>query len=758
MIRPPTSQTAQAHAKPLESTLFVALCGLLAVRPLIPEAFSSFDLPFADAGAGGPTRSATVWLDWLTLLISLISVIRSGTLPRSAMWGCGLLIAATVFSVMSADAKRVALNASGTLIAMSVAGVALTGMMRNRGLGFVLLAAMLATCGLNALKCFQQRAYEFNDTAEAWQHRKMELAQRGADIFDPLYTNFERRLLSQNAFGYLAHPNVAASVMMMGAVAAAGLAFYSLRLKGKSRTIAAIGGTALAIFLFLGIQLTGSKGALVAGICGVGIVVLLDRVFHGPRNRTVLVAAVSICSFAGLVGWGLWKGALPGDSLAFRWEYWTAAGRALPDAGWSGLGRENFIAAHMHYKAASATEEVRNPHNLWLSLLVEMGPLGLLAGIVLFAGTVRQLARARDALPDQEHVRVSVLTLLALLAVLPFLHGIFSGTPLSSAGIGLLWAVELAGAWCLLFGAGYWILNSAQPGRMALASIGLGVFSAGLMHNLIDFSLLMPSGLATFLALTAAGSDERADTSTMKVVVARWVGAACLGLVFFAVIVFPTASAESLSSRAEVAMQTARSPSDFETARVLLLTAGMSDSLDGEIPRKAAMQFLTLSQQAGTPANWRDLWFAHAQEFAQLARHRSPNAYGTLLLLARLAEFERDRGQPDESFRASNAADYWEQAIARYPTNALDRIDAAYAQIAVWHRTGSTSALDAAMRHFGLALEIDRTRPSENASKLRVIEIERIRDGLLMLQSGLPNGGVTSMPESTSAPSTMPAP
>lgn len=757
MIRQPP-QAAPPPATPLQSALVVALFGLLAVRPLIPESFGSFDLPFADAGASGPTRSATVWLDWLSLLVSLILVIQNGFLPRAAIWGCGLLIAATVFSVMSADAKRVALNASGTLIAMSVAGVALMGALRNRGQALLPLAAVLASCGLNALKCFQQHAYEFADTVEAWQQRKMELAQRGVDVFDPLFTNFERRLLSQNAFGYLAHPNLAASVMMMGAVAAAGLALCSLRRSGKSRSIALIGGTVLSIAMFAGVYLTGSKGALIAGICGVGIVLLADRVFRSPRSRMLLVVLVGLGSFVCLIGWGLWKGTLPGDSLAFRWEYWTSAARALPDAGWSGLGRENFIAAHMQQKAASATEEVRNPHNLWLSLLVEMGPLGFLAGGVLLAGAAWRLAQHRSESDDQELNGVSVVCLLALAAFLPLLHASFSGTPLLSAGIGLIWAVESAGAWCLLFGASYWILHSAQLGRVALASIGLGVLSAGLLHNLVDFSLLMPSGLAVFLALTAAEADKRTDAAPLGVVAGRWAGAACMGLAFFAAIVFPTTGAESLSSRAEVVMRNARSPDDFESARVTLFAASMTDTLDAEIPRKAGMQFLALSQQAGTPANWSDLWFAHAQEFAMLARQRSPNQYGILRLLARVAEAQRDRGRPDDTTLAAAAADSWEQAIAQYPTNALDRIDAAFAQIAVWKRTGSTRAMDAAMRHFGLALEIDRTRPSENASKLRVSDMQRIRDGLLNLQNGLPNDGATSVPASTSGPSSAPAP
>lgn len=755
--RPTDATTVAARgATMLDWMLFVALCGLLAVRLLIPESFGNFDLPFAEDLSSGPTRATTVWLDWLTLLVSCIAIVRTGIMPRAALFGCGLLIVATVLSVLAADAKRVALNASGTLIAMSAAGIAVSQLTRSGIRQNLLVAAILASGALNAVKCFQQRGYEFAETAEAWQQRKIELAQSGEDVLDPLYANFERRLLSQNAFGYLAHPNVAASVMMMGAVGTAGIAIAGLRSRGKARILAVLGGGAFAAILFAGIYFTGSKGALLAGAIGIIVIVACNYFFLSGGARFRFAAVVCFGGFSGLLGWGLVNGTLPGDSLAFRWEYWTTAAKALPDSPLLGMGRENFIAAHMRYKLASATEEVRNPHNLWISLLVEMGPLGLIAGLLLIGGLARRLAFAATLREPEQSACFSRPAFLAVLAIVPLLHAGFSGTPFMSPGILVLWAIETALAWTILFALAFWILQWGEHFSATAATVGLGVLCATLLHNLVDFSLLMPSGLAGFVALTCAATGALTVAARRRFLIPGAAAAVFILLMFFATIVYPTAAAESLSSRAEEHMRRARSPQDMETANVEFLAAAMTDSLDADLPRRAGLRFLSLAERPGTAVDWSALWFAHAQEFASLSKRRAPSAYGTLRLVARTVDRRRDdagvRKSSTAGTLARGAAQCWEQVINAYPTNPQDRIEAGYAQIKAWKLTQADDAMLAAMRHFAAAFQIDDTRPSENASKLRISEIERIRDGLKLLQSRPPATNVNAEPTSTSAP------
>ena len=58
------------------------------------------------------------------------------------------------------------------------------------------------------------------------------------------------------------------------------------------------------------------------------------------------------------VGHGTYHGRLPGSSLNFRWQYWTASSELITDHAWTGVGRENFGHSYLGYKSIVSAEEV----------------------------------------------------------------------------------------------------------------------------------------------------------------------------------------------------------------------------------------------------------------------------------------------------------------------------------------------------------------------------------------------------------------
>ena len=88
----------------------------------------------------------------------------------------------------------------------------------------LLLAALLASGVTTAVKCLDQRVYENPQTQEQWEQvYKPELIRQGLDPQDSLFINFERRMRAGEAYGFLGHPNVTASCLLMWLLVAAGL-------------------------------------------------------------------------------------------------------------------------------------------------------------------------------------------------------------------------------------------------------------------------------------------------------------------------------------------------------------------------------------------------------------------------------------------------------------------------------------------------------------------------------------------------------
>ena len=772
MSRSATSSDARrvnaAVAVPLpDRLLFYGLVALLCARPLISETFERVQLAFLApvVGSGGTTPATTAWLDSL-LLAAAVTVLarRRGSWPGGPVvtTATALLGVALVLSVVAAGDKRAALNAGASLLISVLAGLALVRVMSAGWMARLLIAALLASACANAVKCVTQRAYEFQDTLKYWEEQKPGLAARGFNLDDPRIINFERRLRSAEAYGYLSHPNVAASCLMMGLLAASGLlaaALFGARPRlGANALAGGVAGGAICVLLASGLWLTGSTGAILATGGGAALLILFGlgrRWIAAHAGRvTALLAATYLALMAAGVGYGLKSGTLPHSSLAFRWHYWTAAVKTLPEAPLTGIGRENFAPAFMRHKSPESPEEVRNPHNLWLALLVELGPLGLAGGVLLAGacifGTLRRLRQTEEQ--AEPHGALGARRLAPAAVGVLLVQALFSGEQLSNAGVALLWAVILVTTWIATLMLSAWVIRTGAAcharAEWLVAGLGAAILAA-LAHNLIGFSLLTPAGLSTFVACAAAAIALRAGHTPTRVPKHRLAGGATnghlrsapvlIGIVVVAayvvVVTVPTTRTQRALDRMRMALSNGQTTAVLETGRHALA----ADSWDAATARTVAAGVLHTSMSPRLSDARRLELLRLAREYALTARARHEQISSVHRLLARIAAALSatyiDLDRPAEALEASRTAtEHWQRAVTLYPTNPRTRISAGTAWFRLWQQTEAPEAGDKAGAHLLEALTIDDQREPEEVRRLRADERKSIHRMLEELQ------------------------
>jgi len=754
-----------------ERTLFFVLLAVLGARPLISESFERVELSFLTAlgAGGGVTPAATAWLDSLTLTASAAALVRAWSRRNAPRWlvvGVVLLAAAVTLSTAAASNQRTALTAGFSLLVGVLSGAALVFLMRAAWMPRLLLATLLASGSATAAKCLVQKAYEFSDTLAYWNENKDRLTPAGFDSDDPTIVNFERRLRSGEAFGYQAHPNVTGSLLMMWVLAAAGLLVGGLLSHNgptRAERVAAVVLVAMMLALLaFGLWTTGSAGAFIAAAGGALLLLLLGRwrraiASHAGR-ATALLAAGYLALITGALGYGLTRGTLPHPSLAFRWHYWTAAAQAFLDAPLTGLGRGNFAAAYLLHKPVASTEDVRDPHNLWLALLVELGPLGLGAAGLLTVGcvhgTLRRLAcnhaevpvtRADVLLPARQAYRPAVparALLVAALGVL-VLQALFSGVVLDRNLI-VVWAVELAGVWVFTLVLAVYALDRLTTSASARAWLIAGLaaaLAAALIHGLIDFALLTPAGLGVFAALTACAyavyADGRASGAPPAHITPAFVGMLVVAA-HLALVTVPVMRAASRLAQMKNAAASATGWESCEAALHLGQAALTSDPLDPGVARDVSRVAAMLATNAALTPDDRVRLLQQAVDSAHVALRRDPRSSAAHARLARLYEELESRyllaARPDDSVTArSRAVDQWQAAVRLNPTDPRQRIAAGKAWFHWWEETDAPTAAHTAAEHFAAALRIDATRQPEEVMRLRPTELDLVRQRLRTL-------------------------
>ncbi|MCG3130508.1 MAG: hypothetical protein FLDDKLPJ_01270 [Phycisphaerae bacterium] len=398
--------------------LLLVVCGL---RPLIHETHDSArDVVSSGIAELSPAMPVRTWAIDLAILVAatgaMLTRLREGALRRTGLsFGFMLLAAGALISCAAAGQKRVAVNASIDFLCLPVLAMGLMQASETRLHRRLVLAVIAASAAANAAECLDQRWFTLPDVRRMYEENRAAFwRERGVPLDSATVRMFEARMRAGEPDGFFFHSNVAAGYLAMTALAVAGVVLAASRRTGVTSSSRGAGdpvrvsgaafvcGAALVMLLVLAMALTGSGGAGVAfaaaaaawgGLAGLGRRARF-RGWMARRKMTALVVGWGCAGLAGaaVVGHGLYHNSLPGASLSFRWQYWTASAPLIRDHILTGVGAGNFGRHYVQYKSIESPEEISSPHNFLVQAASEWGAAGLLGLIMLLVGGSARLA------------------------------------------------------------------------------------------------------------------------------------------------------------------------------------------------------------------------------------------------------------------------------------------------------------------------------------------------------------------------------
>ncbi|MFC1739208.1 O-antigen ligase family protein [Planctomycetota bacterium] len=524
--------------------------------------------------------------------------------------GLCLFLLASVIAGFAAPNKRAAITETALMIAPLLCAVLLVQLLDSQSkIKFVLI--VIAALGIvSAYQCEEQMFHWNEQQIQFYEHNpQMVLGLQNITPNSLAHWQFEHRLYSRGVHGFFTTSNSAGSFAMLASFAAVALflerfknrRFYAA---GASSLIALAVATAVII---LGFAITRSKGATIASVIAVVMLILL--VCFGKWVKVHKKAILIFCLLVGLAGgcivvwYGLTYDGLPGgNSMLVRWQYWTSTVKMYGDHFLTGVGPGNFSHFYPRYKLPQALESVSDPHNFLLSLLSQYGPLGLIGFLAAFAVPLRivgfwdvdnpELAsRAEQSAPRCKTLVIGWLIVASavMLLVRPLVLAMDASASYEEkkAAVVLMYIMPV-----VVFVVGFLLLaapfaklkpknkipcTQIMPAALFCACLGC------LLHNLIDFAIFEPGVSITFwmvLACLIAMNFNRRKLRqfafrpgfVLKVFTAA--GGLVLILLYFHFVVIPvTDTAEKIR----------RAMSEPESAHKLLDQASQSDRLDASV-------------------------------------------------------------------------------------------------------------------------------------------------------------------------------
>lgn len=587
-----------------EGVSLLILLSVVALRPLVAESYDSAGSPFRFAidAIADPSPLRTLVFDLLILVAAGGWLVARTMQParryrRTGLeWGAGLVLIAAVTSCLFAGNKRLAINGAIDWLCYPVLTIALTQLLRQPWHRRLLLAVVIGSGVVQAFRCEEQWRCEFDETWAEYASTKTEFwAQQGVEPDSPRVESFERRLKAREATGGFAHSNIAGSHLLLCAFAALAAALAAWpRAAPTDMLLPAAARLVVAVSLAASVTLTKSLGALLAGLAGVAIWVLV-RAMRGSierhRGRAVLIGwGCVVLGAVTVVAHGIYRDALPGWSLTFRWQYWTASAELIADHPWTGVGRENFDRHYPRYKPITSPEEVANPHNLLVQAAADWGVLGLAGVVVMLVGGSLAVTRPRvteqhapPRPPPAPTTGVPPLWVVMLLAVVTIGRIPLLGADqpnfvyYATVSAGLVW---LAAAACFAVGIAPGSGRSSFGTPRISTGLACGLF-AFLLHDMISFALFVPAAATTFFALLAVCVAERAEDGEYDCppsTPSRWAPVGAWGITVAAVLwigVIPVARADRALTLAS------------QTAEILVAGTLSDQPADGHFVRAA---------------------------------------------------------------------------------------------------------------------------------------------------------------------------
>ncbi len=763
-------------ARVLESIGFFVLLVVVGLRPLIGETYESAGSPFTYPGEGlaDPSPVRTLVIDCAILAAAGLWLAARAVGSRvryrrtGLEWGFLVVVVAAAVSCFFAGNRRLAINATVDWLAMPVLAITLTQLVRRPWQVRLTLCVVLASAVANAGQCLEQKFFSFEETKRLYhEHREAIWARQGVSLDSPQVEAYERRLAAQEATGYTWHSNVAGAYLVLAAFAGLALAVgkwcgstTSARSGAPGRPDARVGErgrpnpadsagrpaatragppfraifaviTGLLAFGVLAVTVTtGSLGAFLA----IAVVAVLGGAFEWAgrwlhRHRRLAFGLGWSCvlgAVAAVVTHGVVRDSLPGASLSFRWQYWTASARMIADHPLTGVGMENFGRHYVSYKPIESPEEVKNPHNFLVSAAADWGLPGLAGVVLMLVGGSWVLIRPAPfddrpprALGDPDEqvwppgrpLAWGVLLILGVFVPRLFLLGSSeSSYLLYNTGFPLLLWIPTFFLAALETNVFARFQDKPLPRLPLLLNCGLLAF---LLSDLVNFSLLVPSTMTTFFALVGLAAAVRAPVrpATPQSVTARWapVGVGVVGLVaVVAFVVRPVAQARAFLAEARQrlpmvpALDLAKQPIYRAYAR-----AAEADRLDPTALAELARFAVVYAEMAGG----RHLALTEAVARLESALRRDPLSLRLWrdLVRARMALAE-DAADPNMHAQAVAAA---QRIVELYPSSPDDyeRLGDVYVFFVIEPESPVRDARERAIEAYEHALALDDARP-----------------------------------------------
>jgi O-antigen ligase len=448
----------------------------------------------------------------------------------------------------------------------------------------------------------QFRFIDYPDNVHYWEtHKAEELARRGWNEGSFEAVQLEKKVKNGEIVGFSVSPNTYAAMLVVLTIVCAGCAIQRFVDKDELGWPIAIAVTVPITGLML--FYTSSKTAYLTPFIAAGLFALV-HVFRGKmleRRRVVFwgsVAAVVLVTLA-IIGHGLWHQSLVISSLTFRWQYWVGAMRIFAAHPLVGVGWSNFGPYYLGVRLPIASEEIKDPHNFVIRVLVELGLVGFMMLVAWMLRAAWELTKpiAPPAPPTKAapaNARFVAITAIAIVAIMAMVINIFASVDLSmassrdggSAFILLdllkraLWlALLMIGFAMVLFQSSSQPQLDERPGPWLLYGIliALAIF---MLHNTIDFSIAESGPKFVFALLLGSALGVRTPSVAgqkrhRKIAVGFFAASLIvwIGVAIFYVI--PTADAEARAQAGDDAIRTTdpRTGEGLRTADALFRSA-----------------------------------------------------------------------------------------------------------------------------------------------------------------------------------------
>lgn len=624
--------------------------------------------------------------------------------------GVGLMVGGQVVSALvivgSTGDRRAAINLAWEGLGVAIGWFLLHQECRRFEFRRELLAGLIATgtaaAGLGLYQHyldFPQMAAKYAplfdrlkqaDPIEAASVRKS-LALENIPTDGPSLILFEKRLRdSREPLGFFALANTFSGFLTVCLVLAISTAVSFRRLTDPAGWKQLAPWILIIFLLSWALLLTKSRTAWMGTLVGLVLLRLLSRRarWTGRGLRYLLSFLISILLF----GWVLTQfGGLDRQvlseapkSLQYRLQYWQATARLIADHLIFGVGPGQFRGYYLTYKLPEASEEIADPHNLFLETAASGGVASLFGLIIICIVLFKHLGLGpvADEEPNMSSSRTA--TLISSLAAVGWVLLLLNG-----ADDRLLVLLPMTVAL-------FWVLFRAlSVFRVEPEMIRFGWQSAAfalICHLCGAGGIGMPLITLLLLTLIDCGSLPQADTQEMPVdrflgFLPWWLAVSTgllIGLIFTGIRPVSEVETKLYSGDRLIAKGL------LEAAELEYKRAEVADGFSSEATKRRAELAYRKAAQEHFRSNES---FQTAVNLLNEAKSRNPTSFRDDV---RLGEWWFDRWRTSRDPRdAEKAVEAWERAWARYPTNAGLMADLA---IAYYHAGVHERAKDVALK------------------------------------------------------------